>query len=137
MTLYPVDGGGADKNETLDILLNTTLFLFGIPIGGSVLMLYGTDVMLKGGWDGFVPAEVVGVLCWFGGVALVISYPLLILFEPFIFPDKTFSELNIIYGSLSLTVVIPVALLTLILHGGSERVKKDGFGRWIRSLRTT
>lgn len=129
LTLNPIDSGGFEKKGTLDYLFETAIFLFGIPVGGALLVLYGAHIALKGGWEGLVPAELVGVICWLGGVALVLSFPIIVL------TDKSFSEINILYGVLSLTVVLPVAFLTMILHGGSELVQKDRFGRWLKSLR--
>jgi len=92
-------------------------------------MLYGAHLGERGGFEGLIPAELLGVIMLFGGPALAFAYPINILVT------ESLSIGTILSCALLLTLVLPVTLLTILIHGGTDLVQKGDFGPWIKSWR--
>lgn len=119
-----------EEGSILELFFLVFLGSVGLPIIGTFLALWGVHLLVRGGFEGLIPARPLGlVLSLVGGPVLALAFPISV------FAEKSLSVLTIVNGVLILTLVLPVAFCTLLGHGGSDLVQKEGFGQGLKSLR--
>lgn len=92
--------------------------VIGLPVVGSLLIVWGFKLLHSGGLVGLIPSPIAGLAVIPAGLALSFAFPLVIFND-----NEVLSTPIIVRGVFALLLVLPFVVVTTLLHVDEVRRK--------------